>query len=163
MQQKSFVHLRDDLRRLVPEIAKIEGGKKWILLEILEKLVTLWHPFAPFVTEVLYQQIHPLSEIKGEKKHSPKLLMVHEWPTAENKGVVKTAERDFHTIRSLVQAIRNARAENAIAASQRSKPCSSLVTRHSSSPRTPTYSSPSVALILSRLWRAGSGRPTPSF
>ena len=109
----------DDLADWYLEIAKIEGGKKWILLEILEKLVTLWHPFAPFVTEVLYQQIHPLSEIKGEKKHSPKLLMVHEWPTAENKGVVKTAERDFHTIRSLVQAIRNARAENAIAASQK--------------------------------------------
>ena len=68
MQQKSFVHLRGmTLQTGIWKLRKSRGGKKWILLEILEKLVTLWHPFAPFVTEVLYQQIHPLSEIKGEK------------------------------------------------------------------------------------------------
>ena len=62
------------------EIAKIEGEKEEVLLFILERLLVLWHPFMPFVTEEIYKQWN-----KG-------LIMVAEWPEFEYKV---TAEEKF--------------------------------------------------------------------
>lgn len=110
----------DELADWYLEIAKIEGEKGELLLEILESLIALWHPFTPFVTEVVYQQIRPLLA-KGHHAHEtrPSFLMVAPWPASNRKAVSSNAERDFKTVQSVIQAIRNARQENKIAPSQK--------------------------------------------
>jgi len=87
------------------EIAKIEKGKDQILLYILERLLILWHPFCPFVTETLWQEFE-----------TSELLMVQKWPEAER--VSKSGLKDFMIIQELVTAIRTAKAENGLALSQ---------------------------------------------
>ncbi|MFH1255072.1 MAG: valine--tRNA ligase, partial [bacterium] len=59
----------DDLADWYLEISKFEKGKDEILYFILENLLKLWHPFAPFVTEKIWSGM-------GRDK----LLMVEEWP-----------------------------------------------------------------------------------
>jgi valyl-tRNA synthetase len=55
------------------EIAKIEKDKGQILFYILKNLLILWHPFSPFVSEKIWEQID-----------SSNLLMVQKWPELKN-------------------------------------------------------------------------------
>ncbi|MBT7008735.1 MAG: class I tRNA ligase family protein, partial [Candidatus Jacksonbacteria bacterium] len=96
------------------EIAKIEkdpshsppvggsdgAGKDDILLYILTSLLKLWHPFTPFVTERIW------NELSGSTKKE-NLLIVESWP--ENKKHKPVT--DFKTIQNIIIAIRTARAE----------------------------------------------------
>lgn len=80
------------------EIAKIEGEKNDVLLYILERLLVLWHPFAPFVTEEIYQNFD-----RG-------MCIVALWPKAEHA----LSSEDAATVSALqetVVAIRNIRSQ----------------------------------------------------
>ena len=104
----------DDLADWYIEVSKFETGqeKQKILLFILENLLKLWHPFMPFVTEVICQEL-------GKKK----LLMVEKWPDSVKRGLAplegakplgaKGAELlnggNFELIKQIIIAIRNAR------------------------------------------------------
>ena len=76
------------------EIAKIEGEKSDVLLYILERLLILWHPFAPFVTEEIY------------KNFDSGMIIVAKWPTVEYD--LSSEDRTaFDQVCSAVIAIRN--------------------------------------------------------
>lgn len=83
------------------EISKLEKNKDDILLYILERLLILWHPFTPFVTEVIYQQFK-----------TKQLLMINHWPkySKVNEAVIK----DFTELQNVVVKLRNLKAENKI-------------------------------------------------
>lgn len=95
------------------EVAKIEKGKRQHLLQLLEHLLALWHPFTPFVTEVVYQHMR-----KTTHPHFIS-LMIHPWPKPDKKMIDEKAEKNFALIQALIQSIRNARAEHAIPPSQK--------------------------------------------
>ena len=82
------------------EIAKIEKGKEQILLYILQTLLKLWHPFIPFITETIWQNI------------DSKLLMISSWPKSNkiNKNVLV----EFGKLQEIIIAIRNLKNENKI-------------------------------------------------
>ncbi len=84
------------------EISKFEKneGKKIILAYVLKDLLKLFHPFIPFVTEVIW------------KKVSTTMLMVEKWPKSDLGGEAIGAE--FSLIKDIISAIRNARAENRV-------------------------------------------------
>jgi len=92
--EQLYEFTRAKLADVYLEITKVEGSsssserlnKQKILLEILEKLLILWHPFCPFVTEVIWQQL-PVS-FKGRKKGS---IMQASWPKA-GKSIISPAE-----------------------------------------------------------------------
>lgn len=81
------------------EVSKFEKNKDEILLYILERLLILWHPFTPFVTELLWQQF-PV-------KHP---LIIEHWPKAE--AVDQEALKAFAELMELVTMIRNLKTEN---------------------------------------------------
>lgn len=83
------------------EVAKAEGEKEEILLFMLERLLVLWHPFMPFVTEEIYKQ------------WNSGMLIVAEWPKAEDLAhlVNESAEKQFAEVQEVVVAIRNIRAQ----------------------------------------------------
>ena len=84
------------------EIAKIEGEKSVILNYILNTILKLWHPFMPFVTEAIWQEVY--------EKES--MLMVAPWPKALE--IDQEGSQDFSRIQQSVTAIRKLRAENNI-------------------------------------------------
>lgn len=105
----------DELADWYLEIAKIEKGKQMVLAHVLEAVLSLWHPFTPFVTEIAYQA---LKKSRTEKKASP-FLMVHAWPHADEKEIKEEVENEFATIQHIVGAIRSARSENTISPKQK--------------------------------------------
>jgi valyl-tRNA synthetase len=97
----------NDLADWYLEIAKVEGGKSRILSYLLDRVLRLWHPCVPFVTEEIYQRVFS----KGPKDQ----LMVASWPeatkpsAAERKAAAKTAQA-FAALQELIVAVRNIRA-----------------------------------------------------
>lgn len=83
------------------EISKIENGKDAILRNILDELLTLWHPFAPFVSEHIWSLAH-------ENKKS--LLIINPWPQGKKIKIGKI-QKEFSVIQSIVSMIRDLRQE----------------------------------------------------
>lgn len=83
------------------EVSKFEknDNKKAIAAHILKTILKLWHPFIPFVTEVIW------------KKVSSTMLMVEKYPVA---GGFVAKDDSFSLIKDVIVAIRNARAENKV-------------------------------------------------
>ncbi len=83
------------------EINKIEKNQK-VLGYVLDKLLRLWHPFMPFITEHLWT-------LNGKEK----MLLVSSWP--KNLQLTSATEvLNFETIQTCITTIRNVRAENKI-------------------------------------------------
>jgi len=76
--------------------------KDKILILVLKDLLKLWHPFIPFATELIWSKL-------GEKK----MLMVEKWPVIKKHKDVRE-NNYFELIKSVIAAIRNARAENKV-------------------------------------------------
>ncbi|HYE59612.1 MAG TPA: valine--tRNA ligase [Candidatus Kapabacteria bacterium] len=84
------------------EIAKIEGEKSAILNYMLNTILKLWHPFMPFVTEAIWQEVYGKEE----------MLLVASWPKTEKaKGKDIVA---FSAIQNIITGIRSLRADYAI-------------------------------------------------
>ncbi len=80
------------------EINKLEKNPK-VLGFILEKLLKLWHPFIPFVTEEIWKSF----------REEENFLMVAPWPKANKNFSDKKAEKEFFQFQSLTAKIRNIR------------------------------------------------------
>ncbi len=105
-----------DLADWYLEVAKIEGDKKEILNYLLNTVLKLWHPFMPFVTEAVWEEIY------GQEK----MLMISGWPqylgvelASEEmswwkklfgRGSAKK-ENDFELARRIVSGLRTLRAD----------------------------------------------------
>lgn len=91
----------DDLADWYLEASKFEKSeaKQVTLNYVIVNLLKMWHPFMPFVTEVIWREI-----IGG------KMLMVEKWPLA-NVVEIKTG---FDTVIEIIKSIRNARSENKV-------------------------------------------------
>lgn len=105
------------------EIAKIEGQKEEILIYLLRRLLILWHPFIPYVTEVIWSSFND------------SLLMVATWPTVSQNQDAETDRQailGIETMQSVVTAIRNARSLNKIEPARR---LSAVIYGHSQTER----------------------------
>ncbi|PIR92102.1 valine--tRNA ligase [Candidatus Falkowbacteria bacterium CG10_big_fil_rev_8_21_14_0_10_44_15] len=101
----------NDLADWYLEVSKFEATseKNKILNLVLEALLKLWHPFMPFVTETLWQEI-------GHKE----LLMVERWPKREMTHKLEAAAQ-FNLIIDIIKTIRNLRSEYKIPPEQKVK------------------------------------------
>ncbi len=79
-----------------------------VLTHVLETSLRLLHPFMPFVTESIWQNL------KGRPSTAdggPTSIMIEPYPSAEEGLLDADAERDMEAIIGIVRGIRNARAE----------------------------------------------------
>jgi len=107
MKDKNISLAQDALRKFTwdsfadwyLEINKLEKNTK-VLGYVLDRLLKMWHPFTPFVTEEIY----------GILDKGGKILMMAEWPKSEKKFIDAKAQADFSDLQDLVAKIRNMRA-----------------------------------------------------
>lgn len=95
----------DSLADWYLEVSKFEKteNKNNILSYILINLLKLWHPFMPFVTEKIWNEM---------EKNS--LLMAEKWPKSDSIASLQNDKREFETVKEIIMAIRNARSENKV-------------------------------------------------
>lgn len=84
------------------EIQKVQPNTA-VLVEVYETVLKLLHPFAPFVTEALWE--------KRYGKNAKKMLMVQPWPKKISGGS-PLAVKQFTLIQNFVTVVRNTRAEH---------------------------------------------------
>ena len=82
-----------------------------VLAFVLEQALRLLHPFMPFVTETIWQNLPGLA---GDAR----ALIVTRWPVASGRGD-SAAEAGFERLQEMVRAIRNVRNEYDVPAPKR--------------------------------------------
>ncbi|MDP2920114.1 MAG: valine--tRNA ligase [Dehalococcoidia bacterium] len=83
-----------------------------VLIHVLETSLRLLHPFMPFVTEELWQNLKYRLPAGWRTTDS---IMVADYPVADEKAFDDSAEQVMTSIIEIVRAIRNARSENKVA------------------------------------------------
>jgi valyl-tRNA synthetase len=78
------------------------------LAHILETTLRLLHPFMPFITEEIWQN---LSLCLPPEEDRPPSIMVAPYPSPDEKAIDAEAERELESIIEIVRSIRNARAQ----------------------------------------------------
>ncbi len=86
------------------EVSKFEEGKNKnaVLFHVLRTVLKLLHPFAPFITEVIW------------KKFNDSMLMVEKYPVAATVNFTLNNTARFEIIKNIITTIRNARSENKV-------------------------------------------------
>jgi valyl-tRNA synthetase len=82
-----------------------------MLVHVLETSLRLLHPFMPFVTEELWQNLKnslPSSNIMGDS------IMMSDYPVADTTAFDAEAEQIIGSLIDIIHAIRNARAEHKV-------------------------------------------------
>lgn len=89
-------HLNDDR----PEAS----AKKGLLLQRIAQVLRLLHPFVPFITEYLWQQLPAAAKGEG-------LLMHARYPEKDDRLIDEQAEAEFNSLMELIGKIRQVRSE----------------------------------------------------
>jgi valyl-tRNA synthetase len=82
-----------------------------VLINVLETALRLLHPFMPFVTEELWQNLKSRLPAEWQKTES---IMIAKYPQADKDAVDTGAENIIESVIDITRAIRNIRAENKV-------------------------------------------------
>ncbi|MBO1005590.1 valine--tRNA ligase [Pseudogracilibacillus auburnensis] len=100
----------DDLCDWYIEMAKLplysddEAAKKMtksVLAYVLDRTMRLLHPFMPFITEEIWQNL----------PHEGESITVAQWPTVNEQFTDETAASEMKLLMSIIRSVRNIRAE----------------------------------------------------
>ncbi len=86
-----------------------------VLVHVLETSLRLLHPYMPFVTEELRQNLKRALPADWQKAES---IMVAPYPEADKTAIDREAERVMETMIEIVRAIRNTRAHHGVESSR---------------------------------------------
>ncbi|MBI2439181.1 MAG: class I tRNA ligase family protein [Candidatus Moranbacteria bacterium] len=82
------------------EVHKVEKNDA-LLRYAFDKILKLWHPFMPFVTEAIHQTFH---------FDTNEFLMIAKWPEFDTTKLEIATENRFELVKGLISTIRNVRA-----------------------------------------------------
>jgi valyl-tRNA synthetase len=80
-------------------------GTRRTLIRVLEKTLRMTHPFMPFITEEIWQQLKILAGRKG------KTIMLQPYPIENKKLIDKEAEDNIEWLKKAIIGVRNIRGE----------------------------------------------------
>ncbi|WP_395340571.1 valine--tRNA ligase [Ningiella sp. W23] len=90
-------------------------GTRHTLINVLEQLMRLLHPFMPFITDEIWKKVQGLSA----NKSAAESVMIAAFPAFDESALDEKAESDIEWLKSFVVGIRNIRGEMDIAPSKR--------------------------------------------
>jgi valyl-tRNA synthetase len=91
------------------EMAKLRSAPSPIptLVHVLDVTLRLLHPFMPFITEELWQNL----KRRRAEGHEIDSIMIAPYPVSDNTAIDPKAEREMEAIIEIIGGIRNARAQ----------------------------------------------------
>ena len=121
-QQKIYDFIWNDYCDWYIEMAKLRlrsgngPSPSPVLAHVLERTLRLLHPFMPFITEEIWQNLRSKLPKEGPQAES---IMVADYPTADSPRNDAQAEEEIGLVMQAIRAIRNTRAQLRIPAGQR--------------------------------------------
>jgi len=85
--------------------AALQRGTRQTLISVLESLLRLMHPFMPFITEEIWQQVAPRAGVEADT------IMLRPYPAAGDGAGQDTAVADIEWVRQFILGIRQIRGE----------------------------------------------------
>ena len=120
-QQKLYDFIWDEYCDWYIEMAKIRlrsgsgPSPLPVLAHVLERTLRLLHPFMPFITEEIWQN---LQSILPQEGGMPESIMIAPYPQADGTRRDSQAEEEISLVMRAIRAVRNARAQLRIPANQ---------------------------------------------
>ncbi len=111
--EKIYYFLWHELADWYLEISKLQNNS--VAPIVLLDAIKLLHPFTPFVTEKIYQEMKKKNIIENKEE----FLAVSSWPQANPRLRKLKIESDFKEIQSLVTNLRDLRAKHSIPYSEK--------------------------------------------
>jgi valyl-tRNA synthetase len=96
-------------------MTRTNGSPLPLLVYILEASLRLLHPFMPFITEELWQNI---KQRLPEGSLGTNSIIIADYPVSDKDAIDPEAEQNMEAIIEIVRAIRNSRAEYKVAPSK---------------------------------------------
>ncbi len=104
-------------------------GTRWTLVQTLESLLRLAHPFMPFITEEIWQKVRPLARLedlgaeRGRDPSSPDqdpaaTIMLAPYPEVDSTLGDADAEAEIHWVQQFILGVRRIKGEMNIAPSK---------------------------------------------
>ena len=90
-------------------------GTRHTLINVLEHLLRLLHPFMPYITETIWQRVAPVSAVEFKAGDS---IMVQPFPLFDSAKQNDVALNDIEWVKRFIVGIRNIRGEMDIAPSK---------------------------------------------
>ena len=122
-QQKLYDFVWNDFCDWYIEMAKVRlrganpGAAAATLVHVLERSLRLLHPFMPFVTEEIWQNL--VGRVPAPAGGLPSSIMVAPYPQVEAPRSAPDAEADVEVVMQTIRAVRNMRAQFRIPAAQK--------------------------------------------
>jgi valyl-tRNA synthetase len=85
--------------------AELQKGTRRTLVRVLETTLRLLHPFMPYISEEIWQQLAPLAGKEGAT------IMLQPYPELNNDLVDKQADNDIEWLKGVIEGVRNIRGE----------------------------------------------------
>lgn len=84
-----------------------------VLVVVIDSILRLLHPFAPFITEELWQKLNELAPLRGlsEQTQAEECVMVAAWPDLPESLISEELEGRFERLQETIVAVRNVRAQ----------------------------------------------------
>ena len=85
--------------------AERKRGTRRTLVQMLETIMRLAHPFMPYITEEIWQNLKVSADVEGGS------LMIMSYPSSDASLIDAAADRDIEWLKSFISGIRNIRTE----------------------------------------------------
>lgn len=84
-----------------------------VLVVVIDNLLKLLHPFAPFITEELWQKLNELAPVRGlhEQTQAAESVMIAPWPELSSELISEELEARFERLQQTIVAVRNIRGQ----------------------------------------------------
>ena len=89
--------------------AEAKRGTRQTLIRVLEATLRLAHPFMPYITESVWQQVAPVAGVIDKSKAES--IMLAPYPKADPSKIDQTSLVDAEWLKQVITAIRNIRGE----------------------------------------------------
>ena len=121
-QQRLYDFIWNDFCDWYIEMAKVrlrdgDSSAAVTLVHVLERSLRLLHPFMPFVTEEIWQNL--VSRVPAPASDLPPAIMIAAYPQADDVRAAPDAESEMEVVMQTIRAVRNMRAQLRIPAGQK--------------------------------------------